>query len=236
MVEKVVFISKAVKGQEYLSKNVEGQWVHRVMVKEIGSAKSHFSVWVPGYGWSPNVIVGNHTLLKEMPKSIIKPSGAQANTPKEKVMKKPQAPKVAKPVAPKPQAKPQVKKPAAKLEKPKPRLVFMRGCKEKVERIALPKVPKGQMAPKIKVDGHIVRAHYRIHMSAERIRQCEQAEHTICHCRCGGVLHGKSHAKLVKLENDLFIKHKGTIPGAVYVKEVLYKIGGKPKAQAGKKK
>lgn len=38
--------------------------------------------------------------------------------------------------------------------------------------------------------------------------QCAEGANKKCSCRCNGSLHGKSHAKLIKFENDLVEKGK----------------------------
>lgn len=40
--------------------------------------------------------------------------------------------------------------------------------------------------------------------------KCEQAEGPVCHCRCGGALHGKNHDEFLRAVNGL-IKQQGDV-------------------------
>ena len=45
--------------------------------------------------------------------------------------------------------------------------------------------------------------------------QCEAAKGPVCHCRCGGALHGKAHKGLIAFENETIEAGKELTPEGI---------------------
>lgn len=100
--------------------------------------------------------------------------------------------------------------------------------KSVVKIIKPPKVGKGKPASRVKLEGYDLREVYRTRLHENRAAECQEAVKKYCHCRCGGVLHGKSHKAWKEKEDELFAKF-----GFLKAEMVLLLIkhfGGKSKA------
>lgn len=57
---------------------------------------------------------------------------------------------------------------------------------------------------------------------------CAEGVNDVCHCRCGGALHGKSHAAYIKQERE-------AIEAGIFTKEAIGRIVARVLAANGRK-
>ncbi len=124
--------------------------------------------------------------------------------------------------APKPAPKPAAKEPSkGPAPKPKKEKKPPLGKKER-----LLKVPDGKPAPRVTLEGFVLRTNYRNRLATNRAMECEKAKEKSCRCRCGGALHGKPHKPWFDAENALFAASPVSAITASQVLGLIKKFGG----------
>lgn len=97
----------------------------------------------------------------------------------------------------------------------------------KPKRDRLPKMKAETGTPTVVIKGIKFREHYRNRLSEQRAILCQKAAKDNCFCRCGGLLHGKSHKAWFEAEAQLFEKLNGPVPAAKIVALVEELVGAK---------
>lgn len=205
-----IFAGRAEVNHEYITvKNA-----NRVKVTKIEGERVTLLVKAAGYGYNTTPIqVDAKYLLRPIPgqpqgsPKAGKPASAQPTPRKEAPKAQAKAPAKAAEAKPKPKAAPSAKAPSIP------------------DRKRLPKVVG--KTPRIEIDGHNHRAHYRSILSKFKANECEKAEKDQCGCRCGGALHGKSHVAFMRWEQETFMKLKAPIPAKMVADYLRSLKGGK---------